>query len=125
MNLRSLNIVAYSLLTVSAIANLYFAHTLEPTSAAAYVFIAVWLLLPHLVMAVRLALAQRKPFSLFYWYLAIPIVAIGGMLFLILVIFLNSDAQGGIAVFLTPIYQGIAMAILIPIAQWLSHNETT
>jgi hypothetical protein len=72
-----------------------------------------------------LLLAQRNPSALVYWHMAIPLVTIGGILFLVYVIFLNPDPQGGIALIFTPIYQGFAMAILIPIAQWLSRNENS
>ncbi|HQS60043.1 MAG TPA: hypothetical protein PKZ37_16825 [Gallionellaceae bacterium] len=120
-----MNIVAYRLLIASAITTVYFAHILKPTSVGAYIFITVWLLLPHLVMAALLVFAKRNPSALSHLNLVIPLVAIGGILFLVFVMFLNSDAQGGIAVLLTPIYQGIALVFLIPIVQWLSHNETT
>ena len=43
------------------------------------------------------------------------LVAGGGLAFLTLVIFVNPDPQGGIAVFFTPVYQGIAMMILFPL----------
>jgi hypothetical protein len=123
MRLRLLNIVSYTLLIANVFVNIYFVQELQPTSSKATIFVTTWLLIPQLVMFFGLLSAQRKLSSLAYWHIAIPLVTIAGVLFLVNVIFLNSDAQGGIAVIFTPIYQGFAMAILIPIVQWLSRNE--
>ena len=111
------------LLTASVFAYIFFVQSLKPASSTAIILVTAWLLLPHIVMFVGLLLSQRKPSALVYWHIAIPLVTIGGVLFLVNIIFLSPDAQGGIAVIFTPIYQGLAMAILIPIAQWLSRNE--
>jgi hypothetical protein len=45
------------------------------------------------------------------------LVAAGGLAFLTLVIFVDPDPQGGIAVFFTPVYQGIAMLMLFPLSR--------
>jgi hypothetical protein len=52
------------------------------------------------------------------------LVVAGGLLFLTIVVFVRPDPQGGIAVLLTPVYQGIAMVILVPLSRWISGKRT-
>ena len=52
------------------------------------------------------------------------LVAGGAFLFLVDVIFLRPDAQGALAVMFTPIYQAIAIALLLPFARWLAERRT-
>jgi hypothetical protein len=45
-----------------------------------------------------------------------------GILFLVDVIFWHPDAQGAIAVVMTPIFQGAALVLLLPVVWWLSKS---
>ena len=123
MKLKSLNIFAYSLLPISACVTVYFVHGLSATNTEAYILLSAWLLLPHIVMAVRLAQAQRNPRALLYWLIASAIVPIGGVVFLADILYWNSDPQGGIALILTPIYQGGAMLAIILFVDWLTSDK--
>ena len=78
------------------------------------IFLGFWLLLPYVVLAAALELSAHKP-TASADVVTMCLVAGGGLAFLTLLIFVNPDPQGGIAVFLTPIYQGIAMMILFPL----------
>jgi hypothetical protein len=100
----------------AAVGSLFVVRTLQPTTTRAGIFISVWLLLPSVVlMAVMARSAGRAtaPADL----ITTCLVAGGGLAFLAVVIF-DSDPQGGIAVLLTPVYQGIAMMMLFPFLRW-------
>jgi hypothetical protein len=73
-------------------------------------------------MCAALIILQRKGTASFHWYVVAVIVSIGGILFLADVIFWHRDAQGAIAVLMTPMLQGGALALLLPVAWWVSRN---
>lgn len=39
------------------------------------------------------------------------------------VMFWHKDAQGAIAILLVPLFQGVAYAVLLPLALWVSRNR--
>jgi hypothetical protein len=104
------------LLGLAALVTLFFVRTLQPGTAGVAVFLSVWLLLPYAVMAAVLELSARTPVAMAD-VVTTSLVAVGGLAFLTLVIFIDPDPQGGIAVFFTPVYQGIAMMILFPLSR--------
>jgi hypothetical protein len=114
--------VTFILMAVAACTTVFFVSVLKPTSTGAFVFFAVWLSLPYVVICAVLLTLQRKGAATFHWYVVAVIVSIGGILFMADVIFWHRDAQGAIAVFMIPILQGGALAILLPIAWWVSRN---
>jgi len=118
MSLRPITSLAYVLLIVAAMASLYFVYSLKPTTVEAAAFFGIWLLLPHLILAAILAVNTRAAIDVANLVVTLFVVA-GGLLFLVVVIFLRPDPQGGIAVFFTPMYQGVAMVILIPLSRWI------
>ena len=109
-----IRVAARILLGLAALVTLFFVRTLEPSTAGVMVFISVWLLLPYVVLTAVLEWSARRP-TLPADFVTMCLVAGGGLAFLTLVIFIDPDPQGGIAVFLTPVYQGIAMMILFPL----------
>jgi len=113
----------FSFIAIAACITLFFVSALKPTSVAAFVFFAVWLILPYVIICVALLFLLRRGAASFYWYFVAVIVSIGGIVFLADVIFWNQDAQGAIAVLMTPILQGGALALLLPIAWRLSRNK--
>ena len=108
-------------MAVAASTTLFFVIALKPTSTGAFVFFAVWLILPYVIICATLLILQRKGTTSFHWYVVAVIVSIGGIVFLADVIFWNQDAQGAIAVLMTPILQGV-VALLLAIAWRLSRN---
>jgi hypothetical protein len=118
MNLRPAASLAYVLLIVAAMVSLYFVYLLKPTSALAIALFSIWLILPYIILAVTLAFSTRGAIDVANLVVTSLVVA-GGLLFLVLVIFIRPDAQGAIAVFFTPMYQGIAMVVLIPLSRWI------
>ena len=122
MNLRPITSLTYVLLIVAAIVSLFFVYLLKPTSAEATALFGIWLLLPYLILAVILAVSTRVAIDVANLVVTLFVV-VGGLLFLVVVIFLRPDPQGGIAVFFTPMYQGVAMAVLIPLSRWLFASE--
>ena len=118
MNLRPITSLAYVLLIVAAIVSLFFVYLLKPTSAEATALFGIWLLLPYLILAVILAFSTRVAIDVANLVVTLFVV-VGGLLFLVVVIFIRPDPQGGIAVFFTPIYQGVAMVVLIPLSRWI------
>jgi hypothetical protein len=85
-------------------------------------FFAAWLTFPYVVMSVALMLMQRKGAASFNCLIVAVIVSTGGILFLANAIFWHPDAQGAIAVLMTPILQGGVLAPLLPVAWRLSRN---
>ena len=118
MNLRPIISLAYVLLIVAAIVSLFFVYLLKPTSAEATALFSIWLLLPYIILAVILAFSTRIAIDVANLVVTLFVV-VGGLLFLVVVIFIRPDPQGGIAVFFTPMYQGVAMVVLIPLSRWI------
>jgi hypothetical protein len=118
MNLRPITSLAYVLLIVAAIVSLFFVYLLKPTSAEATALFSIWLLLPYIILAVILAFSTRVAIDVANLVVTLFVV-VGGLLFLVVVIFIRPDPQGGIAVFFTPMYQGVAMVVLIPLSRWI------
>ena len=112
----------YMILAVAALVSLFFVNALQPNTAGATAFFSAWLLAPYAVLALTLMLIGKER----VWTTAVVatavIVAAGGLLFLTDVIFWRPDAQGGIAVAFTPLYQGVAIAVLLPLCHGLSRR---
>lgn len=111
----------FLLIAIAACITVLSVSALEPTSTGAFIFFAVWLSFPYIIMGAVLIVLQRKGTASFYWYIATIIVSIGGVLFLADVIFWHPDAQGAIAVLMVPILQG-GGALLLSVVWWLSRN---
>lgn len=109
--------LAYACLALGALATLYFLKLLAPTSAAAAVVMGAWLVLPYLLLALALAFLARKR-----TYIGIAIATtLGGVGFLVYVIFVRPDAQGAIAVMFTPLYQLVGAVVLLAVwDRWFS-----
>jgi hypothetical protein len=123
MNVRPVTAFAYVLLVAAAVVSLVFVHSLKPTSVKAATFFSIWLLLPYLILAIVLAIRAHMATEIADLIVTVLVVA-GGLLFLTIVVFVRPDPQGGIAVLLTPVYQGIAMVILVPLSRWISGKRT-
>lgn len=67
-------------------------------------------------MSVALIVLWRKRAASPHRDIVAVLVSIGGTVFLMDVVFWHPDAQGAIAVLMTPILQGCAMALLLPVA---------
>lgn len=74
-----------------------------------------WMLLPYLFLLYCLASPAHRA-ARGATLMTTLLVAVGGMVFLY-VVFRDSDPQAGIAVVLTPVYQAIAMAVLLPLTR--------
>jgi len=107
---------------VAASITVFFVKALKPTSAGAFAFFVVWLALPYVILSIALLLSWRKQAASVHWHVVAVLVSIGGIVFLTDVIFWHPDAQGAIAVLMTPILQGGALAILLPVASWVSRK---
>ena len=113
------------LLAAAACTTLLFVRAMQPTSTGVFVFFAAWLLLPYAIMGAALALSQKKRIASGHWHVVAVMVSTGGIVFLADAIFWHPDPQGAFAVLLTPILQGGALAILLPVAWWMSQNSGT
>jgi hypothetical protein len=117
--------ITFLLMAIVACTTVWFVSTLKPTSIGAFVFFAIWLASPYAIMSVALMFLRPKDKSSFHWYVVAVIVSTGGILFLADVIFWHPDAQGAMAVLMTPILQGGALVLLSPIVWWVSRNART
>lgn len=114
--------IALLVAIVAACITVVFVKALKPTSAGAFVFFATWLVLPYVVMSTGLIVMWRNRTASVHWHAVAILVSIGGIVFLTDVIYWHPDAQGAIAVLMTPILQGGAAALLLPVASWMSRN---
>lgn len=110
--------LALATLLASVCIALFFVVRLQPTSAGAFAFLAVWLATPYAAMAALLIALQRNGEPLLPWCVASFLVTLGGICVLLDIIYWHPDAQGAIAVVLTPVLQGIAFLIAAPLAWW-------
>ena len=117
--------ITFLLMAIIACITVWFISTLKPTSNTAFVFFAVWLTSPYAIMSAALIFLRQKDNSSFHLYLVAVIVSIGGILFLADIIFWHPDAQGAIAVLMTPILQAGALVLLLPVVWWVSKNART
>jgi hypothetical protein len=113
------------LMAIVACTTVWFVSILKPTSIGAFLFFAVWLVSPYAIMGAGLLFLRSKERASLRWSAVSGTVSIGGVLFLADVIFWHPDAQGAMAVFLTPILQGGALILLLPIVWWMSRNKRT
>ncbi len=114
--------ITFVLIAVTACITVIFVKALKPASGGAFLFFVVWLLLPHAVMSARLFQLRHKSAASVHWYVVAALVSLGGIVFLADVIFWRPDAQGAIAVLMTPILQGGASALLLPVVSWVSQH---
>ena len=111
--------VGYIVLAVAASTSLIFVNVLKPASLEAAAFLGAWLMLPYAALALILMFRAKNRASSVANVVVATLVAAGGLLFLVDIIFLRPDAQGGIAVLFTPLYQIVGIAVLLPTCRWL------
>ena len=111
--------IGYLVLVAAVLLSLVFVQSLKPTSFVATLIFSTWLAAPYILFALLLAFGVKKQPSIKSTVLVLIIVAGAGLLFLTDIIFLHPDAQGGIAVLFTPVYQAIGTAVLMPVCLWL------
>lgn len=107
-----------AVLGLAACVTLYFLVTLKPSSAGAFAFGVVWLTLPHTAMAGFLIVLQRRGKPSGPPCFAAILVAAAGLYLHVDAIYLHPDAQGAIAVMITPLLQGLAFLLTAPLAWW-------
>jgi multidrug transporter EmrE-like cation transporter len=112
--------IGYLVLVGAVLVSLVFVLALRPTSLGVTVAFSAWLSLPYIILAPVLVFTERKRASMNASVFVTVVVAGAGLLFLTDIIYLHPDAQGGIAILFTPIYQGIGMGVLLPLSHWLS-----
>ena len=117
--------LTFILMAVAAWISVIFVREVKPASGSAFLFIAAWLVLPYAIMSAALIAFRRKQHTPVHWHVVAALVSIGGTVFLADVIFWHRDAQGAIAVFMTPFLQAGAIALLLPVAAWVSRHVRT
>ncbi len=122
MSERSVQTLRRVVLVVAALASLYVVWSLRPATATADLLLSVWLILPYAALAFLIE-GRPNPATTVADSIASVVVAAGGLLFLTFVVFANPDPQSAIAVMLTPIYQSIAIAALLPITRQLARQR--
>ena len=105
--------VAYVALAIAAMLTPVFVRVLQPTTWTVGVLLTVWLLAPYLALAVWMLVTRTRQRTALAAFVS-TVVAAGGLAFLVNILFLDPDPQGGIAVVFMPIYQAVAVAVLIP-----------
>lgn len=110
--------VALLLLLGAALASVAFVSAVKPNSATAFAIFAAWLALPHLLLGGTLWAIRGKSFDTPLWDLGAVAVGAAGIVYLAEVVVWHPDAQGGIAMLMTPILQSILAAVLLALAVW-------
>lgn len=115
---------AFGFFAIAAAAgtSIAFVGAMKPTSTAAFLFFSAWLILPHVAMAGALWLRERQGTAAVHWHAVAILVCIGGVLAIADAIFWHPDAQGALAVLMVPLLQGVALALLLPLAGWASRR---
>ena len=111
-NRRPILLAGHLSLVVAAIVSLFVVWSLHVESSGFAALLGIWLLVPYAVLAVVLKTRASRATENANVATTLLVVA-GGLLFLIVVVFVDSDPQGGIAVLFTPVYQGIAIVVLL------------
>ena len=106
-------------LALAAITSVFMVGTLKPTSWGAHVFFAGWLCLPYAAMLHLLLRRRKARIRDVSRPLAVALVSIAGLLFLLDTVVWRPDAQGAMAVLMTPIIQGGLLAIGLPVLKRL------
>lgn len=114
---------AFAVMATAAGATLWFVTVLKPNSAGAFVFFALWLVLPYAVMTAALVFLSRGGRVALHCALLASLLSIAGVLFLTDVIIWRPDAQGALAVLMAPILQLGAFAILLPVVKWVLRSR--
>lgn len=120
---RSLRLTL-TLLGAAACATIFFLVALKPSNAGAFAFGAAWLTAPHMVLAGVLMVLRRRGTPLQPWCIAAALVTVAGLYMHVDAIWLHPDAQGAIAVMITPVLQGIAFLVVAPLAWWAARRMT-
>jgi uncharacterized membrane protein len=121
---RPIRIAAHSALVAAALTCVFVVWSLRPSGATIAMFLGMWLLLPYAALAVVLEADSSARTETADAATALLVVA-GGLVFLILVVFVFPDPQGGIAVVFTPVYQAIAIAALLPLMRWILRRSAS
>ena len=104
----------YLVLLIAVSIILYFLIVVKITSISAFVFFLAWLSSPHVILALFLRFNTfKKNIELTYWCIVTQIVSVSGVLYLADCIFWNSDAQGGLAMAMTPIFQVLIIGFFV------------
>ena len=111
--------IGYAILAIAASVSLVFVNVLKPHSLGAMAFIAAWLLLPYVILALALRFFAKERAWAITYVVVTAVVAGCGLLFLTDAIFLHPDPQGGFAVLFTPLYQAVGIGVLVPTCRWL------
>jgi hypothetical protein len=114
--------LACPVMAIALCATIYFTLALKPSSFNAFIFFATWLSAPYLVMGIGLFFLHKHGGAGVYWCALAVLISAGGIIYLLDVIYWHRDAQGAIAVVMTPVLQMIACAIFAPVAWWLSRD---
>lgn len=117
-----MNRFTYAVLGFAAVASWLFVAILRPSSAWLSALLAAWLVLPYAVLALATRLGAGRAGQV-ACAVTSAIVAAAGLLFLCDVVLWHPDPQGGIAVFFTPIYQVLALIVLLPVCRQLAEKR--
>jgi len=110
------------LVTIAACITIIFVKAIKPTSTGAFMFFAIWLVLPYAIVGAALISLRHRGMKSVHWNVVAVLVSVAGILFMADVIFWHPNAQGAIAVLMTPILQGGAFALLLSVASWVLQN---
>ena len=121
--MKRLTVFAYLIMAIALCATILLNLPIKYSSFKAFLLFSVWLIAPYVAMSAALFYVQKSKLASPYWAALAMMVSVGGLLFLLDVMYWHPDAQGAIALMMTPILQGILAALLVPIVLWLSSRR--
>jgi len=99
-------------LLASAILIFYFQIEEKINSVSIFIYLYCWLIFPHVFSFIFIRFNKfKKPIECAYWCIASIVMSVAGLAFIADCIFWHPDAQGGIAVIMTPIFQIIILGV--------------
>ncbi|MBS7808494.1 hypothetical protein [Variovorax sp. PCZ-1] len=107
-------------LIITATVTVFFIWKLQPSSAGAFAFAALWLNTPQIGLAVLLSVLKRGGKPLLPWCTVSIALVCAGLFFISDAIFWHPDAQSAIGVMFTPVLQLLAFVVLAPLAWWIA-----
>lgn len=115
-------VVTFAVLAIAAVVTGRIVWSLQTDHTLFTPLLGGWMLLPYLFLLYCLTSPAHRA-TRGATLMTTLLVAVGGMVFLY-VVFRDSDPQAGIAVVLTPVYQAIAMAVLLPLTRRFATPRT-
>lgn len=112
MQKRTIKLVGYLLIFISAVTAVGLAIALKPTSGMVLTLTGAWMIIPYLLFAYFVNIGATTFHRTVQIVLITCFCCLGGIYRIVDAMYIHSDPQGGFVVLFTPFLQLVAFAIL-------------